>query len=101
MPRQILQPTYSRGNNTYDISVIDAVWGKAESEYGFFFFKRDRFGEIIAKHHYGEHSQYGWEIEHIVPLSEGGTNDIENLRPVHWTKMAQTSNGQNGYPVTG
>jgi hypothetical protein len=79
----------------FDISVINAVWDKAQSEYGFFFFKRDRFGEIIAKHHYSEQSQYGWYIEYIVPLTDGGTNDIDNLRPVHWKNSARASDGQN------
>jgi hypothetical protein len=72
----------------FDTAIINAVWDKANNEFGFFFFKRDRFGEIIAKHHYGERSQYGWEIEYIIPVSEGGTGAIENLRPVHWKHAA-------------
>ena len=33
--------------------------------------------------HYGRKDlEYGWVIDHIKPLSEGGTNDISNLRPM-------------------
>ncbi len=67
-----------------DPAFINAIWDKADNEFGFYFFKRDRFGTIIAKHHFGEQSEYGWVIEYITPTGEGGTSDIENLRPTHW-----------------
>jgi hypothetical protein len=31
-------------------------------------------------------SVYAWEIDHIVPLAEGGTNDLANLRPLHCSR---------------
>ncbi len=68
----------------YSPLIIGEVWEKGKKEFGFFFFKRDSFGKIIAKHEYGKRTQYGWEIVHRVPLSEGGTDEIENLIPVHW-----------------
>lgn len=73
----------------YSSLVIGEVWEKGKKEFGFVFFKRDRFGKIIAKHEYGKRTQYGWEIVHQIPLSEGGTDGIENLIPVHW-ENAQT-----------
>ena len=33
---------------------------------------------------YGEESEYGWEIDHVLPLSKGGTHDISNLEPLQW-----------------
>ena len=29
-------------------------------------------------------SNYGWEIDHIVPVSKGGGDGLENLHPLHW-----------------
>jgi hypothetical protein len=77
----------------FDISIINAVWDKAENEFGFVFFKRDRFGDIIAKHHFGEQTQYGWTIEMVTPESIGGTRNIENLLPIHWKNVSKNGGG--------
>ena len=48
-----------------------------------FFGERIKCGAWIFRGHYGrKDSEYGWVIDHIKPLSEGGTNDISNLRPM-------------------
>ncbi|WP_417736098.1 HNH endonuclease [Rosistilla oblonga] len=26
----------------------------------------------------------GWEIDHIVPVSKAGTDQLSNLQPMHW-----------------
>lgn len=26
---------------------------------------------------------WGWEVDHIKPISEGGTNELSNLRPLN------------------
>ncbi|MFZ4619928.1 MAG: HNH endonuclease signature motif containing protein [Bacteroidota bacterium] len=73
----------------YSSLIIGEVWEKGKKEFGFYFFKRDHFGKIIAKHEYGKKTQYGWEIIYIIPPSDGGTDEVENLIPVHW-EHAQT-----------
>ncbi|MCK9407893.1 MAG: hypothetical protein WCX28_04165 [Bacteriovoracaceae bacterium] len=85
--------------NQFGPAIINAVWEKAENEFGFFFFKRDRFGDIIAKHHYGEQSQYGWEIECLTPDLNGSTYAIENLRPIHWKNASQTGKRQERFSI--
>lgn len=68
----------------YPVMLVGEVWEKGKKEFGFFFFKRDHFGKIIAKHEYGKKTQYGWKIMHIIPPEKGGTDDVGNLLPVHW-----------------
>ena len=49
-----------------------------------------------AKEDYGREGIYGWEIDYIVPLSDGGTNLFENLRPIHWMNKAAKGDNPDG-----
>lgn len=84
MPKQNRATAHVPDPAIPDPAFISAVWDKADNEFGFYFFKRDRFGTIIAKHHFGEQTEYGWVIELITPATSGGTTQLENLRPTHW-----------------
>lgn len=46
--------------------------------------RKDATGNIIRRSSYGTRGDYGWEIDHKVPRSQGGSNDIRNLQPLHW-----------------
>jgi hypothetical protein len=53
----------------------------------------DRYGNIIKFSDYGNiASQYGWEVDHNIPKSKGGTDDYDNLQPLHWRQNRQKSN---------
>lgn len=62
------------------------VWEKASSVAGYDpdIWRKDFAGAWIRKDSYGLHTKYGWEVDHLQPLSKGGTNDLGNLAPLHW-----------------
>jgi hypothetical protein len=68
----------------FTATVVKAVWEKAEKDPGFITFKKDCCGALIQKNKYGTQSEHGWEIDHIKPVSKGGTDDLTNLQPMHW-----------------
>ncbi len=66
-----------------DSKTVEDVWQKGEHFNDNF--KKDQCGALIKKDAYGNRqSKYGWEIDHIKPQSEGGTDVLSNLRPLHW-----------------
>ena len=76
---------------------IQLVWGKGlvVAGYDSAHFRKDDFGYWIKKSDYGNRkSQYGWEIDHIVPESKNGSDAFSNLRPLHWRVNASRQDGR-------
>ena len=71
----------------YTPGELRAIWKKGEivSERKPSEWRRDDFGNHIRFDDYGDRdSVFGWEVDHIVPLADGGTNKPSNLRPLQW-----------------
>ena len=71
--------------NPFTAEIVEAVWQKAHALGNYATLRVDAWGWTIVRDDYGnQRSQYGWEIDHVIPVAQGGTDDLTNLQPLHW-----------------
>lgn len=79
-------------------ATINEVWNKGTIVPNFepTRFRKDFCGAWMIREAYGQNNNmYGWEIDYVLPLSNGGTEDITNLQPMQSTN---NRNKRENYP---
>lgn len=70
--------------NIYSNETLLAVWLKAEEVNGYDsrIWRKDLAGAWIRYDHFGMKDTFGWQIDHRLPRSRGGTDNIRNFFPL-------------------
>lgn len=73
---------------------VEQVWikGYVVAGYDPNIWRQDRFGCWMNRFEYGNRdSPFGWEFNHIISRSRGGSDDIVNLEPMYWANNVRLS----------
>ena len=70
------------------------AWTRALVVNGYdpFRYRKDRYGSWIEWTEYGKTTQYGWEVDHVHPISLLGSDHEANLQALHWRNNRAKSN---------
>jgi 5-methylcytosine-specific restriction endonuclease McrA len=78
----------------FEDATIIRVWEKGRPIPGYNSgdWRHDMCGAVMKFSEYGNtDSKHGWEIDHIRPVSKGGTDSIDNLQPLQWENNKRKS----------
>lgn len=57
--------------------------------------RKDCCGAWLKRNQYGKReSPFGWEKDHVIPVSKGGYDKLYNLRPLNWQNNASRQAGR-------
>jgi len=76
---------------------IQRVWAKGRIVQGqdSAKWRKDECDAWIGRAYYGNRdNKFGWEIDHIKPESQGGSDELQNLRPLQWQNNASKQDGR-------
>ena len=83
MIRQPNTKTYGGSFSEYE---VESVWQKGQIQAGYNpnVYRTDQCGAWMNRFAYGTTGDDGWEIDHMRPVSQGGSDELGNLQPLHW-----------------
>jgi hypothetical protein len=89
----ILRPSTTDKGKKFENEMIANVWAKATNNHDRIELEAfDSSGKLMLWDEYGNrNSEYGWEIDHILPREKGGKTSIENLQPLNWRTNEEKS----------
>lgn len=66
-------PGTQRDGRSFDWATVEAVWQKGQvvSGYDPGTWRKDTCGAWMKRTDHGLTSEYGWEVDHIVPVAQG------------------------------
>lgn len=86
-----------------DERIVQQVWEKGVVVEGYdpSQVRKDSCGAFIVRPHYkNRNSDYGWEIDHVYPVSKGGDDQLVNLRPIQWENNIKKSDSFPEYETS-
>lgn len=92
------QHNTNRHGSKWSKEQINDVWSKGRiiDNFSPLEWRWDKCGSVMKfSEHGNRNSEFGWEIDHINPVANGGGDELTNLQPLCWENNAKKSDQLN------